>query len=578
MHASMKGISTKSCIQKNSHTYLSSELFLENARSIYYGHNVTKHGPCQTNTVVENEYDGAVGFAGRKWPMQANDWITRCLKFGWPEKQIVESILSSGCNFVPIGSRQSRQDNDPNLDLEWRLSFVQAEQALVRVVNHSQFLCYALLKIFLKEVLNKDVKEEEKLLCSYFLKTAMFWCIQTDPTYKWSRETFFQGFWKCYKLLLKWVYTGYCPNFFIPQNNLFVCKIVGADQERLFTQMYDLYCSGERCLAKCSSLRKLMNKYLVDPQACEVSAYISFGEYDRDSVVYNSMQSINGLLNQELRYDWKSLYNVCHMDVSNLSNFEQILITRHVINLYHRIAFVEQCYCHCKTKCNRNRQTYEKHKKVGVTLLRLTSEFGCASDPLYLALFHYIDGKFRHSLNILEETKPKLYQDYIFYWTEYRNKQPYEREMLGKPMSVKMKAAMAFDITILLSTEFSELDIEIWLIKESKLRRCLVISPFVLLHFLTFLCHHHLASPLAAQSLGELHTLVHADNGRYIVYYTRDIAWDILGICHHLSGNLDQALLAYYSSLQQTTFHFITEAVKRRILLLQIELQVQNKS
>lgn len=129
------------------------------------------------------------------------------------------------------------------------------------------------------------------------------------------------------------------------------------------------------------------------------------------------------------------------------SNFEQILITRHVLNLY--------------------------HQKVGVRLLKLTSEFGCASDPVYLALFHYIDGKFRHSLNILEETKPKLYQDYIFYWNEYRNKQPYSREMLGKPMSVKMKAAMVFDITILLSTEFSELDIEICLIKESKLRRCL---------------------------------------------------------------------------------------------------------
>lgn len=126
----------------------------------------------------------------------------------------------------------------------------------------------------------------------------------------------------------------------------------------------------------------------------------------------------HGLLNQGLRYDWKSLYNVCHMDASNLSNFEQILITRYVLNLYHRIAFVEQWYCHCKTKCNRNKQTYEKHKKVGVRLLKLTSEFGCASDPVYLALFHYIDGKFRHSLNILEETKPKLYQDYIFYWNE----------------------------------------------------------------------------------------------------------------------------------------------------------------
>lgn len=34
-----------------------------------------------------------------------------------------------------------------------------------------------------------------------------------------------------------------------------------------------------------------MNKYLVDPQAC-VSADISFGEYDRDAVVYNAMQSM----------------------------------------------------------------------------------------------------------------------------------------------------------------------------------------------------------------------------------------------------------------------------------------------
>lgn len=137
----------------------------------------------------------------------------------------------------------------------------------MRAMNHSQFLCYALLKIFLKEVLNKDAKEEEKFLCSYFLKTAMFWCIQTDPTYKWSRESFFQGFWKCYMLLLQWVYTGYYPNFFIPQNNLFVCKIVGADQERLFTQMYDLFCSGERCLAKCCGGIQCNAKHRRAPQS-----------------------------------------------------------------------------------------------------------------------------------------------------------------------------------------------------------------------------------------------------------------------------------------------------------------------
>lgn len=41
--------------------------------------------------------------------------------------------------------------HDPNLELEWRLSFEIAEQILVRAMNH----CYALLKIFVKEILNE---------------------------------------------------------------------------------------------------------------------------------------------------------------------------------------------------------------------------------------------------------------------------------------------------------------------------------------------------------------------------------------------------------------------------------------
>lgn len=397
----------------------------------------------------------------------------------------------------------------------------------------------------------------------------MFWCIQTDPTYIWTRETFFQSVWKCFKLLLQWVYTGYCPNFFIPQNNLFVCRIVGAGQQRLFTQMYHLYCSGERCLDKCSSFQMVMNMCLANPLASE------FSEYEKDIAVYHSLFGINGLLNQQVIHDWKSLYKVSRMDVSKMSNIEQILILRHVINLYHQIALEEQSYCTCKhkKKCNRNRHTYKKHKKVGVRLLKLTSKFGFACDPLYLALFYYIDGRFRQSLNILKETKPKLYHDYFFYWDEWGNKQAYAREMFGKPMSVKMKAAMVYDISILLSTKLSELEMEMSSNKKSKLRKCFLISPFVFLHFLTFLCHHRQGSPLAAESLWELHNLVHSNNSRYIFKYSRDNAWDILGICHHLSGNIDQALLAYYTSLLQPNFHFITEAVKTKILLLQIELQ-----
>lgn len=115
-------------------------------------------------------------------------------------------MISSGCFLVPIGSKQSRHNNDPNLEMEWRLSFVLAEQILVRAMNHCQFMCYALLKVFLQEVLNKDAIKEDQKISSYFLKTAMFWCIQSDAKYNWSRENFFECFWK-------YAIKSYCSGF-----------------------------------------------------------------------------------------------------------------------------------------------------------------------------------------------------------------------------------------------------------------------------------------------------------------------------------------------------------------------------
>lgn len=61
-------IMTSSCIQKKFHTYVSNKRFLKNVQHIYHGHNVTIHGPCQTNKVLDHEFDSAYGFASRKWP------------------------------------------------------------------------------------------------------------------------------------------------------------------------------------------------------------------------------------------------------------------------------------------------------------------------------------------------------------------------------------------------------------------------------------------------------------------------------------------------------------------------------
>lgn len=79
-----------------------------------------------------------------------------------------------------------------------------------------------------------------------------------------------------------------------------------------------------------------------------------------------------------------------------------------------------------------------------------------------------------------------------------------------------------------------------------------------------FLCHHRLKSPNAIRSIHQLQSFLKRDDDRY-VGLGRDIAWDILGICHQQSGNLVQALSAYEESLKQTNKSSITIAVEKRI-------------
>lgn len=116
--------------------------------------NVSIHGPCFNNFYENEEYDFAECVKCVYWPQLTNNWIQRCIQHNWPPKTVLADILKNGCHFVPIGSKTSSGENP----LEWRLSFSLAEQKLVYSMNHTQFLCYGLLKIFLKKIVNKGKK------------------------------------------------------------------------------------------------------------------------------------------------------------------------------------------------------------------------------------------------------------------------------------------------------------------------------------------------------------------------------------------------------------------------------------
>lgn len=83
----------------------------------------------------------------------------------WPSTQLVLKIVSSGVLFMPIGCTGSI-----NEDIEWRISFSVADKLLIYSFNHTQLLCYGLMKLLLKDVIDKR-QSLKGLLCSYFLKT-----------------------------------------------------------------------------------------------------------------------------------------------------------------------------------------------------------------------------------------------------------------------------------------------------------------------------------------------------------------------------------------------------------------------
>ncbi|XP_078320323.1 cyclic GMP-AMP synthase-like receptor 2 [Crassostrea virginica] len=179
-------LTLSSSIRINGALYISSAMYRDNTCTLLTP-DFTVHGPCSSGKIGVEERDNAHCFVSEFWPPSASSWINRC--HSWPPPHVVNDIIRSGCHFVAIGHKLGK-----HADNEWRISFSKAEQKLVYSMNHTQFLVYGLLKLFVKEF-NHGFHEEEKLLCSYHMKTTIFWAIQQSAIPKWCPQNLLVGFW-----------------------------------------------------------------------------------------------------------------------------------------------------------------------------------------------------------------------------------------------------------------------------------------------------------------------------------------------------------------------------------------------
>ncbi|XP_052705464.1 uncharacterized protein LOC128181199 [Crassostrea angulata] len=505
------------------------------------------HGPCANGFIGDIEHDYAACFHCSYWSRFPSD-LKKIPNF----KGVFDDISRNGCHIVPVGSKRAGVENE----LEWRLSFSQAEQKLVYSMNHTQFLCYGLLKIFLKEVVNRD--KEEPFLCSYFLKTTMFWMMKKIGYTDWYPRNLLNCFMACLAFLIDKVGRGILPNFFIRKNNMFAAKLTTAKgkcaRECLFQELKRYHNMGLTCLLQSSTLKKLI---------CNNLSGIYPIIYKKDHIIDKSAADTDICLKEEiyrlsLGENVRENYFILRFTIllnEPLTEYKTLTLQKCTADVLVHTAFL---YLNTST-VSTNKKVYRSDRLIG-NLLKLAGRVGDASCLLYLALYYYRTCRYREALHVTALVKSRLTQPYIMFSAVDRER--YNESVGGWSLSKRMQKAWA-DLVCLKKDIYyiQELDLEQKLSKENS-QPALLISPYVVTDMLSVLCNYRLGNRhQCLQSMTDLQTLMLKD----VHLRTIDISWQILGICQHVVGDLNGAFQSYQKSLRQEPFNKIQNASKYRI-------------
>ena len=504
-------------------------------------HTVFNHGPCTSFELGNTEYDHANCLKCDFWPASAQSTIHRLHKCSWPSPNILHSVVSDGVLFVPIGAKQSIFE-----DIEWRMSFSLAEKRLIYFMNHTQFLCYALLKLFLKEAIdgNEDVKG---LLCSYFLKTAVFWEITASPN-NWNPSSLLSYFWKCFCRLLQWVSSSYCPNFFIPENNMFRGKIEGTNQCKLLQHLNTLYKEGYRCLLRCLSLN-----YTNDLQYTFLSDVLNGLEWDIERVKCRACV-LKTIIIEELHSS--PLRSICFLhdtealclQLHSAMQTSKSSLERYLTRKWLHKSLTDLCLTSSSptsshgTRCNRS---YFKHHTQRMRILnRCRIDSACCY--LYQATECYNIGKYSQILKLAKRSKKAIFLQ----GSIYRDKIPHtECSEIGEDLTIQVETMMRKSyIEPMTFPEIPEFYIEIFCTRPLQE---FSLPPAIYALFLQYLYYSKQGNQqMCEEFLYKIFQMTLHPDGFHIDEDNLPTSWHILGICQQMSGD-NQAAFRSFSMAQR---------------------------
>ncbi|KAK3097167.1 hypothetical protein FSP39_007018 [Pinctada imbricata] len=534
--------------------YLSSALWRNEVEQ--YFPQSTHHGPCENGFIAGTEHDKASCLKCTKWPESALPCINRLYRAKWPLDAVLGVIVRNGCHLVPIGDKNSEKEI-----MEWRISFSEAEKTLIHEMNHCQFLCYGLLKIFLKEVINTR-EDVNGLLCSYFLKTAVFWEISYNRR-TWIQENFMLRFWDCFRRLLSWVSHGYCPNFFIPENNMFLGKIFGRSKRILLNHLTSLYNQGYKCIPVCKCDNCMI--VLSHPNFAKFAPFHNFSEKVREDLCL-----ISNILSS-LTIGYGSL-SVLHRHVvlmqhikSNCESRTKLLTADIYFHHYIQYAFYE--FMHFSivySSCNKNgygliRRFCKALKRSKIDILR--------HDILIGTLFYKL-GMFKLAITFLLNLRDRLQHERIMSFLHFDSDEYIAAGGEYTSFAEMMRKFFACNIRLSKTMDLPELCLE-----HEELKFTMDYPSIVYLELLLFLSNYRLSFYDETISiLHDLTSLITNDMNYHIPLNYKAISWQVLGICQEMSGFNNEAFVSYNKALSDPCGSHFRNATLTRIRNLRLDI------
>ena len=417
------------------------------------------------------------------WPSEASEWRDRPRHFGWPTQHDLMSIIDFGFHLVAVGHPSSNTK-----DLEWRISFSIAERTLVWSFNHVQMQCYALMKIVLKQFIKVRCNPQNQVLCSYFIKTFLFWKYETTEANFWREDNLRE----CIKYLFtefsKCIREGSLRHYFIPRFNLLSVKLTPASQRELL-QLFDIIIESDISILKdCDWLQDIWSIFLqtIADGNDSITSFMddanSFFSLYNDVCIRNNFEALNFDIGRYLRC-FPHSFNKVLCQVLSLSCKTPLLDL-----VIKSVLFQRYISSAIQTWSLKNKCTFKLQRKFPFEMC----SFDISTCKLTCAILLYNTGDYQWILCIINQVLSSIppfaldYHDILqtweLYWDVYRN----------SSVAIIQKAKTAWMFEMIFPEDMSNflplaIKIELYFKRFS-----VKLSPFTSAYYLQFLCYFDL--------------------------------------------------------------------------------------